>query len=53
MAIIDKRGWLSRLQGATLELGCGNHKRHHHAVGIDALDYDCVDIVVHVYEVLD
>jgi predicted SAM-dependent methyltransferase len=52
MAIVDKRGYLSRLNDATLELGCGPHKRHPEAVAIDALDYDCVDIVGDIFEVL-
>jgi SAM-dependent methyltransferase len=53
MAILDKRDRLAQLQGATLELGCGGHKRHPEAIGIDALDYECVDIVGDVYEVLE
>jgi ubiquinone/menaquinone biosynthesis C-methylase UbiE len=53
MAIIDKRSCLAQLQGATLELGCGGRKRHPEAIGIDALDHECVDIVGDVYEVLE
>jgi len=53
MAIIDKRACLAQLQDATLELGCGGHKRHPEAIGIDALDHECVDIVGDVYEVLE
>lgn len=53
MAIIDKRDCLAQLQGATLELGCGNFKRHPEAIGIDALDHECVDIVGDVYAVLE
>ena len=45
MAILDKRGSLTRLQDASLELGCGGRKRHPEALGIDALDHECVDIV--------
>jgi hypothetical protein len=52
MAILDKRGSLARLQDASLELGCGGRKRHPEALGIDALDHECVDIVGDVYEVL-
>ena len=52
MAIVDKRGYLSRLNDATLELGCGPRKRHPEAVTIDAIDYACVDIVGDVFEVL-
>ena len=36
----------------SLELGCGNQKRHLEAIGIDALDYDGVDIVGDIYSVL-
>ncbi len=53
MAILDKRGLPGSLQGATLELGCGGRKRHPEAIGIDALDHECVDIVGDVYEVLE
>lgn len=53
MAIIDKRACLAQIQGATLELGCGNFKRHPEAIGIDALDHECVDIVGDVYAVLE
>lgn len=52
MAILDKRGSLNRLQDASLELGCGSRKRHPEALGIDALDHECVDIVGDVYDVL-
>jgi len=44
---------MAQLQGATLELGCGGRKRHPEALGIDALDHECVDIVGDVYEVLE
>ena len=53
MAILDKRDCLARLQGAILELGCGSRKRRPEAIGIDALDHECVDIVGDVYEVLE
>src|SRR5262245_61242576 len=53
MAILDKRACLPGLRAATLELGCGSHKRHPEAIGIDALDHPCVDIVGDVYEVLE
>jgi SAM-dependent methyltransferase len=52
MAIVDKRGCLTRLQDVTLELGCGSRKRYPEAVGIDTLDYECVDIVGDIFEVL-
>jgi len=53
MAILDKRARMAHLHGATLELGCGGHKKHPEAIGIDVLDDECVDIVGDVYEVLE
>jgi ubiquinone/menaquinone biosynthesis C-methylase UbiE len=35
-----------------LELGCGDRKRHHQAIGIDIIDYGGVDVVGDVEEVL-
>lgn len=35
-----------------LEIGCGGNKKYGYAVGIDALDFPCVDIVGDVFEVL-
>jgi SAM-dependent methyltransferase len=52
MTVLDKRKLLSNLIGTTLELGCGSRKRLSNAIGIDAINYDCVDIVGDVYEVL-
>lgn len=54
--ILDKRGLLSELkeqEGVILELGCGNRKRFNHSIGIDLLNYDVVDIVGDVYDVLN
>ena len=51
----DKSGILSRLEDRSsivLELGCGNRKRIAAAIGIDQLDYECVDIVGDVLTVL-
>lgn len=53
--INDKNGLLERLdtlEPAIIELGCGANKRHLNAIGIDALDYPCVDIVGDIYAVL-
>ena len=53
--INDKNGVLDRLstlEAMVIELGCGANKRHPNAIGIDALDYPCVDIVGDIYEVL-
>ena len=55
MGIIDKHNLLSDLasrQYVSLELGCGNRKRNSDSIGIDLLDYECVDLVGDVYEVL-
>lgn len=53
MSIVDKTNALSRIQGASLDLGCGNLKRDKHSIGIDAIDYDAVDVVGDVFEVLE
>lgn len=55
MEIKDKKNILTRIReidDLTLELGCGSYKRNKDAVGIDAIDHDCVDIVGDVYDVL-
>jgi SAM-dependent methyltransferase len=55
MEIVDKRNILKRIEligDLKLELGCGGRKRHKDAICIDAIDYECVDIVGDVYEVL-
>ena len=55
MSVIDKHGILGNLltrQRVVLELGCGNRKSVDEAICIDVLDYDCVDLVGDVYEVL-
>jgi ubiquinone/menaquinone biosynthesis C-methylase UbiE len=36
----------------SLELGCGNHKRHKDALGVDRLQYPGVDIVGDIVEVI-
>lgn len=55
MGLIDKhnifKGMTNTLR-IELELGCGNRKRNPQAIGIDMLDYPCVDIVGDVYEAL-
>jgi ubiquinone/menaquinone biosynthesis C-methylase UbiE len=53
--MLDKRNLLDYWPtdgSAILELGCGNNKKNSQAVGIDALDFEGVDIVGDVYEVL-
>lgn len=55
MKIVDKNNILSRLDKIPelhLELGCGNRKKNPDHIGIDLLDYDCVDIVGDVFEVI-
>ena len=55
MEIKDKKNILKNINNSgeiSLELGCGNRKRHEDAVGIDMLDYESVDIQGDVYEVL-
>ena len=55
MGVIDKKQILERVdlsQVVKLELGCGDAKRNVDAIGIDALDFSCVDIVGDVYAVL-
>lgn len=55
MGIVDKKLILARLPTlprVALELGCGNRKHKFDSIGIDALDYECVDIVGDIFEVL-
>jgi ubiquinone/menaquinone biosynthesis C-methylase UbiE len=55
MEIIDKKNVLLNLHAdkkIKLELGCGSKKKHDDAIGIDALDYPCVDIVGDIFDVL-
>jgi SAM-dependent methyltransferase len=55
MGVIDKHGLLPRLatlSPVVLELGCGAAKRDAAAIGIDQLDYDCVDLVGDALEIL-
>lgn len=56
MAIIDKSQRLAAIPTTTgavqLEFGCGPRKRLSTAIGVDVLDYDCVDVVGDALEVL-
>lgn len=52
MTVIDKRDIFDRIEGASLELGCGMHKRNKNAIGVDTIDYECVDIVGDALDVL-
>ena len=51
----DKHGKLSALireRRGVLELGCGPARRHPEAITVDALDFEGVDVVGDVFEVL-
>jgi ubiquinone/menaquinone biosynthesis C-methylase UbiE len=53
--VIDKSDVISKISSKTevvLELGCGKNKKEESFIGIDKLDYPCVDIVGDVFEVL-
>ncbi len=53
--INDKKNILDSLNSEIffeIELGCGPSKKNTNAIGIDLIDYDCVDIVGDVFEVL-
>lgn len=55
MPLVDKRSLLSNLHGRgplTLELGCGPRKRYPGSIGIDAIDYENVDIVADAADAL-
>jgi len=55
VSIYDKHGILtniSKKSPVALELGCGNHKRQERSIGIDSINYDCVDIVGDVFDIL-
>lgn len=53
--MLDKQGKLAdliRARQGVLELGCGPAPRHAEAVTVDALDFDGVDVVGDIFEVL-
>ncbi len=55
MTINDKHDVLTRIRSmdrVVLELGCGARKRVSESIGVDGLDYECVDIVGDIFEVL-
>jgi len=55
MRLNDKHAVLSYLHGRSpviLELGCGPKKRYADSIGIDAIDYESVDIVADAAEAL-
>jgi len=56
MGIHDKNQILDKLDNIDkvfVEMGCGPNKRVSNAIGIDAIDYDCVDIVGDIFSVLN
>jgi predicted SAM-dependent methyltransferase len=56
MTINDKNSIIPKLSKKgdyIIELGCGNTKKIENSIGIDALDYETVDIVGDVYSVLE
>ena len=55
MTVIDKHGIFQRVDSGeklALELGCGNQKIDPSAIGVDMLDFECVDLVGDIFEVL-
>jgi predicted SAM-dependent methyltransferase len=55
--LIDKKNIIAKLHNGeitsvALELGCGGKKRSPNAIGIDQIDFDCVDIVGDALEIL-
>ncbi|MCC6992464.1 MAG: methyltransferase domain-containing protein, partial [Acidobacteria bacterium] len=53
--MLDKHGKLSdlvRTRRGVLELGCGPARRHAEAITVDALDFEGVDVVGDVFDVL-
>lgn len=55
MNIIDKHNLIEKIgphNPAKIELGCGNKKKYSDSIGIDMLDYENVDIVGDVTDVL-
>ena len=56
MDVIDKKGYIAdpeRFQGKSLELGCGDRKRHADALGVDIRDFAGVDLVGDAESVLE
>ena len=52
----DKKNIIERLQAGetiSIELGCGKSKINSEAIGIDLLDYECVDLVGDIFHVLE
>jgi ubiquinone/menaquinone biosynthesis C-methylase UbiE len=55
MAINDKQGLIAKIKelpSVALDIGCGPNKKIPGAIGVDVLDYEGVDIVGDVFEVL-
>lgn len=55
MSIFDKNGILNTLSAArpvVIELGRGPSKKKPDAIGVDLLDFPCVDLVGDIFDVL-
>ncbi len=54
-SVIDKKNIFSQPlpDSMFLELGCGDHKKNPAALGVDQLDFSCVDLVGDVFDVLE
>jgi ubiquinone/menaquinone biosynthesis C-methylase UbiE len=50
--VVDKRGVLTAMTAAKLDLGCGFRKRGPDYIGIDVIDHEDVDVVGDVFDVL-
>jgi ubiquinone/menaquinone biosynthesis C-methylase UbiE len=56
MDIIDKKNLIKNLDiknGVSIELGCGTIKRLSDSIGIDAINYENVDIVGDIFNILE
>jgi len=56
MSIEDKKGFLDKIKNQEgkydLDLGCGNREEGSNLIGVDRINYDHVDIVGDVFEIL-
>lgn len=46
-------GSINQNNRINIELGCGPNKKNPDSIGIDILEYDCVDIIGDIFEVLN
>jgi ubiquinone/menaquinone biosynthesis C-methylase UbiE len=55
MKIYDKNNILNNWDGFStfkIEVGCGKHKKDNELIGIDIINYDCVDLVGDAFDIL-